>query len=145
MDRTFQSKVDKWYWMILAISSVFLFYCFWVHLVLLALLGGLVVVFEIEMLVHTRYVVMHSGILRIESGRFVPGREIQMETIRTVRHLRSWRISKPALSVDCVEIEYGTEGRNERVCISPKNVSDFIRCLSKHSPGIRIIPDESKN
>ena len=85
MDRTFQSKVDKWYWMILAISSLFLFYCFWVHLVLLALLGGLVVVFEIEMVVHTRYVVM------------------------------------------------------------PKNVSDFIRCLSKHSPGIRIIPDESKN
>ncbi len=137
MNRTFQAKVDSGYWMIIAVSSLFLFYCFWEHLLWGTIIGGAAVIFEIEMLVHTRYSVWSAGILRIESGRFVRNREISVGTISRVRRLRSWCLFKPALSSDCLKIEYEEGGRKKNVCISPRNCTDFVRCLVKLNPHIQ--------
>lgn len=141
MDRTFQSKVDKWYWLVLAIFSFFLFYCFWMHFILFAIMWGMVVVFLIEMLVHTQYVITASGTMRIESGRFVHNREVLVKSVCSVRWLRSWSVFKPALSVDCLEIRYKEKGAMKKVYVSPKNRNEFIRCLSRHNPDIRIVID----
>lgn len=137
MNRTFQSEVGKWYWAVVAVSSAALFYCFWEHHLWLTVLTGAAVVFEIEMLVHTRYVVTSEGELRIEGGRFVPNRVIQAESVCSVCRTRSRSFLNPALSFDGLRIEFGEGGKKETVFVSPKNRKDFVGCLLKKNPRIR--------
>ncbi len=53
---------------------------FWFHHTVLMILTAVAMVFEIEMLIDTCYILTEDGTLRIESGRFVPDTEI--ETVR---------------------------------------------------------------
>ena len=72
MNRTFQSKVGWWYWIVIGITSVLLFFFFWEHYLLCTILCATVVIFEIEMLIHTQYVITEAGWLKVETGRFIP-------------------------------------------------------------------------
>ena len=72
MNRTFQSKVGWWYWIVIGITSVLLFFFFWEHYLLCTILCATVVIFEIEMLIHTQYVITEDGWLKVETGRFIP-------------------------------------------------------------------------
>ena len=130
MNRTFHSKVDGWYWMMMAVTAFLLFDFFWFHYTLLAVLAAAVMVFEIEMLVHTRYVVTVEGTLEIKSGRFVPDRAIGLSSIKSMRRVRSVSIA-PALSLDRVEVVYLSEGENKKVQVSPQNGEEFIRWIEK--------------
>ena len=76
MDRTFHSKVDWWYWLLMAVTAFLLFDFFWFHYTIATLLVAAVMIFEIEMLIHTRYIVTGSGKLLIETGRFVADKTI---------------------------------------------------------------------
>lgn len=137
MDRTFQSKVDRRYWLVIGVSSLLLLYFFWVHCLWLTVLMAAAVIFEIEMLVYTRYVVTSGGELKIESGRFIPNLVIPVGTIRSVRRTCSRSLFSPALSSDCLEIEYGEEGKKRKVCVSPKNQDTFVQSLLKLNAKIR--------
>ena len=53
MNRTFQTKVGRWYWCVIALTSALLFYLFWQHFVIAALAAMAAVVLLIEMLIHT--------------------------------------------------------------------------------------------
>ena len=112
-----------------------LFFCFWKHCLWLTVLLAITVIFEIEMLVHTRYIVTPDEMLKIESGRFVPNIVIPIEIISRISRSRSRRIFKPALSSDCLEIEFGKERR--KIHISPKNAEDFVLYLTKRNSKIR--------
>ncbi len=50
MDRTFHSKVDWWYWLLMAVTAFLLFDFFWFHYTIATLLVAAVMIFEIEML-----------------------------------------------------------------------------------------------
>ena len=63
----------------MAVTAFLLFDFFWLHYTLLAVLLAICMIFEIEMLVHTRYVVTEDGMLRIESGRFCAGQDVGFE------------------------------------------------------------------
>ena len=39
MNRTFQTKVGRWYWCVIALTSALLFYLFWQHFVIAALVA----------------------------------------------------------------------------------------------------------
>lgn len=67
-----------------------LFDFFWFHELLLTLLLAIVMIFEIEMLIHTQYVVTAEGNLQIETGRFVRKATIPLEKIMLIQHVKSW-------------------------------------------------------
>ena len=130
MDRTFHSKVDWWYWLLMAVTAFLLFDFFWFHYIIATLLVAAVMIFEIEMLIHTRYIVTGSGKLLIETGRFVADKTILLNTIVGMCKVNSFSIA-PALSVHRVEITYRVGDKHEKVFVSPQNAEDFIRWVQK--------------
>ena len=123
MNRTFQTKVGRWYWCVIALTSTLLFYLFWQHFVIAALVAMAAVVLQIEML--------------IESGRFVPNVKIAVRDIKSVRKVRSAALFQPALSFSRLELTYETAGKIQTAQVSPKNTDDFIRCLCRKNPLIQ--------
>lgn len=87
--RTFHTKVGWWYWGIIALFSCFLFVCFWFHELLLTLLFAVIVIFLIEALIHTQYVVTADGKLVIEVGRFMKGASIDVAQIVSIEKANS--------------------------------------------------------
>lgn len=87
-------------------------------------------IFEIEMLIHTRYIVTDNGKLQIETGRFVADKTILLNDIKDLRKIKSFSVA-PALSVDRIEIVYHNNDKVEKICISPQNASEFLRWIEK--------------
>ena len=139
MTRTFQSKVGWWYWIVIAVSSLLLFVFFWEHYTVLTLLMALVVIFLIEMLIHTQYVFIDNQVLKVETGRFVRSVTIDIPQIVSVRKVRSRRIMAPALSFARLEIAYKGDKETGKVQISPRNEEEFIRYLFKKNQTVKLI------
>ena len=113
MNRTFHSEVGWWYGLIMVITAFLLFDFFWFHYTVLMILIAVAMVFEIEMLIHTCYIITADGRLRIESGRFVPNIEIEVSSIVSMKRVKSFSIA-PALSAERIEIVY-RKGGKERI------------------------------
>ena len=56
MDRTFHSKVDWWYWLLMAVTAFLLFDFFWFHYTIATLLVAAVMIFEMN--VNTLHVIL---------------------------------------------------------------------------------------
>ena len=139
MNRTFHANVGWWYWLLIAITSAFMFLCFWEHRLFFAFILAIADIFEIEMLIHTQYVLTDSGVLKIETGRFVPKTNIEIANIISLRNVRSMAFFAPALSFDRLEITFRTpRGNIYSIYISPKNKKDFVNALIKRNNKIRI-------
>ena len=110
MDRTFHSKVDWWYWLLMAVTAFLLFDFFWFHYTIATLLVAAVMIFEIEMLIHTRYIVTGSGKLLIETGRFVADKTILLNTIVSMCEVNSFSIAPADF-----HIYFGGYMQNDRV------------------------------
>lgn len=139
MDRTFHSRVGGWYWAVIGMTSAGLFYFFWVHAVACAVVLALVLILEIEMLVHTCYVVTGDGVLRIGSGRFSRSGRIEVESIVSVRRVRKMAFFVPALSFRMLELTWRNGGKTAKAYVSPKNGEAFVKCLQKHHPAMEIM------
>lgn len=137
MVRTFHSKVDWWYWLLMLVTAFLLFDFFWFHETLLTLLLAVIMIFEIEMLIHTQYIITDESILRIETGRFIPNSYVDLSQIQCVRKVRCLSIA-PALSIHRLEIEYMKKEAKAIVQISPKNERDFIQWIHKKNDLIKI-------
>ena len=121
MNRTFQSKVGWWYWIVIAVTSFLLFFFFWEHYSALTIFTALVVIFLIEMLIHTQYVFIADNMLKVETGRFVRSVDMEIDRIVSVRKVRSLTVMAPALSFYRLEITYRGHKRMGKVQISPRN------------------------
>ena len=137
MNRTFQSKVGWWYWIVIGITSVLLFFFFWEHYLLCTILCATVVIFEIEMLIHTQYVITEAGWLKVETGRFIPNASLEIDQILRIRKVRSMAFWQPALSFERLEVVFKKHGKVRSISLSPKNQEDFIRCLLKKNEVIQ--------
>lgn len=135
--RTFHSKVGWWYWAVVIVCSFPLFVSFWMHEILLALLFALVVILEIEMLIHTRYVVTAEGVLSIHAGRFIKGASIPIEAVVGIEKSRSLE-SAPALSLSRLKITYRKGKVKTYMLVSPKNPEDFVKALSRFNSSITV-------
>ena len=115
-------------------------YFFWEHHTLLMLILAVCVVFEIEMLIHTRYIISADNQLRIETGRFVRNSTIELERIVRIRKVRSLVFWAPALSFDRLEIicEKKSGNGTASVLIAPQNPDDFIHWLLKRNSQIQV-------
>lgn len=139
MNRTFYSAVGWWYWLLIAVSSVGMFVFFWQHDIWIAVILAVVVILEIEMLIHTRYVVTVDGKLKIESGRFISNVSIELDRIISIRKVRSMAFFEPALSFDRCELCFNRKnGFTAKIRISPKNREEFIRWMQKRNPAIMV-------
>ena len=61
MYRTFHSKVGWWYWLLMGVTAFLLLDFFWFHHTVLMILTAVAMVFEIEMLIHTCYILTEDG------------------------------------------------------------------------------------
>lgn len=140
MNRTFYSGVGWWYWLVIAVSSMGMFAFFWLHDILVAVIFALLVIMEIEMLIHTRYVITADGVLKIESGRFISGVSVELERIVSVRRVRSMTFFEPALSFERCELCFRRRnGSLAKISISPKNREDFVNWIRKRNSAIELL------
>lgn len=110
---------------------------FWEHYLLCTILCATIVIFEIEMLIHTQYVITGDGWLKVETGRFVPNATVEITEILRVRKVRSMAFWEPALSFERLEVVFKKHGKVHTICLSPKNPEDFVRCLLKQNETIQ--------
>ncbi|MBU3837844.1 MAG: PH domain-containing protein [Candidatus Phocaeicola faecigallinarum] len=129
MDRTFKTEVGWWYWILISVTSLLLFFFFWMHDTVLALIMAILVIYEIEMLIHTQYVITDSGLLRVETGRFVKSFTLNIDQIESVKPVRSMIFWAPALSFYRLEIKYNGNNKTIKVQVSPRNKDSFISKL----------------
>lgn len=139
MDRTFKTEVGWWYWILITVTSFLLFFFFWMHDTVLALIIAVLVIYEIEMLIHTQYVITDSGLLRIETGRFVKGFTLNINQIESIKLVRSMKFMAPALSFYRLEIKYNGNNRSIKVHVSPRNMDSFISKLKSINGKLVII------
>lgn len=133
--RTFHSKVGWWYWAVLLICSSILFFVFWIHATLLTLVFAFLVIFEIEMLIHTQYTLIGKETLAVRTGRFLKSSSIPVESIVCIEKSHSFELA-PALSLFRLKITYNKDGAKAYLLVSPKNPDDFVRILQKANPSI---------
>lgn len=93
--------------------------------------------FEIEMLIHTQYVITGDGWLKVETGRFIPNASLEIDQILRIRKVRSMTFWQPALSFERLEVVFKKHGKVRSISLSPKNQEDFIRCLLKKNEAIQ--------
>ncbi len=132
MQRTFKSKIDRSYQMILWFFLLMTLYGFWMRAVGLAVCCLIISVFLLESLLKTDYVITSNGEIMIRSGLF-PRQRIDIKQIREVKIVNSVNIAY-ALSADRILIM--TQDKN--IAISPLNQKDFIRDLRKFNHNIRV-------
>lgn len=133
--RRFNSKVDTWLLVLLIAFMLFELVIVAIAAIdnpdplqgtVLVLASLLFVAFLGWLLFGTHYTV-DAGVLRIACGPF--RWTISVDQITSVTPTRS-PLSSPALSLDRLRIEYGT---NRRILVSPADKSGFIRAIGQES------------
>jgi len=127
MKRTFKSKVDSWYYLLLIIIPITVLVPVFFAPTETDRLAGIVVgllatALPVWLLYSTVYEVDEET-LKIRSGPF--RWTIQLVEIRKVEPSRSL-LSSPALSLDRLRIEYGS---HRSVLVSPKEKEAFIEAV----------------
>ena len=139
MNRIFYSKVDWWYYVLIAVMGGWMVYLFWIKEIIVAFIFMAITSFMIRMLTSIRYVVTSDDMLVIEYGlQFLKPVRIPLSDI--VRIERKFNpISSPALSLDRIEVYFRKGKLVVSVCISPKNREDMVRVLQKRNGQISYI------
>lgn len=139
MNRIFYSKVDWWYYVLIAVMGGWMVYLFWIKEIIVAFIFMAITSFMIRMLTSMRYVVTSDDMLVIEYGlQFLKPVRIPLSDI--VRIERKFNpISSPALSLDRIEVYFRKGKLVVSVCISPKNREDMVRVLQKRNGQISYI------
>ena len=139
MNRIFYSKVDWWYYVLIAVMGGWMVYLFWIKEIIVAFIFMAITSFMIRMLTSMRYIVTSDDMLVIEYGfQFLKPVRIPLSDI--VRIERKFNpISSPALSLDRIEVYFRKGKLVVSVCISPKNREDMVRMLQKRNGQISYI------
>ena len=139
MNRIFYSKVDWWYYVLIAVMGGWMVYLFWIKEIIVAFIFMAITSFMIRMLTSIRYIVTSDDMLVIEYGlQFLKPVRIPLSDI--VRIERKFNpISSPALSLDRIEVYFRKDKLVVSVCISPKNREDMVRMLQKRNGQISYI------
>ena len=139
MNRIFYSKVDWWYYVLIAVMGGWMVYLFWIKEIIVAFIFMAITSFMIRMLTSIRYIVTSDDMLVIEYGlQFLKPVRIPLSDI--VRIERKFNpISSPALSLDRIEVYFRKDKLVVSVCISPKNREDMVRVLQKRNGQISYI------
>ncbi|MDO5570166.1 MAG: PH domain-containing protein [Bacteroidales bacterium] len=127
MVRTFKSKIDRWYHLLVWIILGLVFYSFWQRYVAFGIVMLIVFMFLVETLIHTEYIIDADGYLRVQSG-FLPSYKINMADIEQIKYIRNNRIAY-ALSFERLQIITPYANR----MLSPENPEEFIKEIRKYN------------
>lgn len=133
MDRTFKSKIDKWFHFTLWSVLILTFYCFWQHKPGFGTLFLLFFVGLIEALLRTEYIISGEGSILVKCG-FLPRYRIPIRSIREIRYINNTHFAY-ALSSERLQIITDDASR----ILSPVNTESFIKELRKKNPNIIVI------
>ena len=82
MNRIFYSKVDWWYYVLIAVMGGWMVYLFWIKEIIVAFIFMAITSFMIRMLTSMRYVVTFDDMLVIEYGlQFLKPAQIPLSDI----------------------------------------------------------------
>ena len=132
MQRTFKSKIDKWYHLLIWGVFALVFYFFWQQMIGWAITMLIVSVFLMEALLRTDYLFTGDGYLIVKCG-FMPRYRIPLKDIVEVRYVHTTRPAY-ALSADRLLLVMPYDTR----MISPENREDFIKELRKYNPHVQV-------
>ena len=139
MDRAFKSKVSWWYHLLLLImvaSTISAFVTGQSPALMITLL--LSTLLCIHILLSTWYRITANGILVAHCSIF-PEKRIKIEEITAVEST-VLPVSSYALSLDSLIIY---RGKQQWLLVSPKEKKEFIRCLKKYNPDIKVKDSQS--
>ena len=128
----FQSKRDWWLMLICVIAIAAIFFPLILDGDLTGLWAGIPVTALILWIYFTTYYVIEDSSLRVRSA-FI-NKLIPIYDIRSIKKTFN-PLSSPALSMDRLEIRYGT---NHMVLISPENRDVFLDELKRRNPAIQM-------
>ena len=138
MEKTYKSKVAKWYiWFCVGMTIAFIgsiYLCYkstWVLLIDVSLMGVCLLMIY-DMLLHTDYTISDAK-LHIRCG-ILFRMDLPISKITEITH-KSTILSSPALSAKRIGLKYG---KKNWVYVSPKNQEDFISSLKSINPKIKI-------
>lgn len=125
MNRIFHARIAGGQYLFLVLATAITFYNLWEKNIILAVIFMLLLVINIERLIHTTYTITPDGKLVLSFGRFSRNQEIQLKDITSVGRACSMRIGKFTV-MRYVLIRYG-EDKCEGLL--PVKEDEFIRLL----------------
>ncbi len=131
--RTFRSKVDKQYHLIIWILLALVIYLFWAKVMFWAIVTMVLTVLALESFFKTEYSIVSEGILYIRCG-FFPKFKVDISSIELVKYVEDFTPAY-ALSVERFMIKTPTQ----TYYVSPENRKEFIKCLSRYNKEMEII------
>lgn len=131
MNRIFHARIAGGQYLFLVLAATLTVYCLWEKQVIPAVLLMLLLVINIERLIHTTYTVTSDGKLVLSFGRFSRNKEILLRDITLVERACSMRIGKFAV-MRYVLIRYG---ENKCKGLLPVKEEEFIRLLEARMRG----------
>lgn len=132
MARTFRSKIDKSYHLLVWVVSALLLYCVWYRLVGWGTALLIIDVFLLESLFRTEYMFIGDGDLYVKCG-FFPRYRIPLDMLQEIRYVHSYR---PAYALSSERLQLIT-AHGSRM-ISPINSEEFIKEVRKYNPRIQV-------
>ena len=130
--RTFRSKIDKSYHLIIWILLALVIYSFWAKVMILAFTTMIAVVLALESFFKTEYSILSEGILYIKCG-FFPKLKVDISSIESVKYVENFTPAY-ALSVERFMIKTSSQ----TYYVSPENGKEFIKCLSRYNKEMKV-------
>lgn len=127
MNRTFHARIAGGQYLFLVLAGALTFYYLWEKQIVIAVLLMLLLVVNIEKLIHTTYILTADGKLILFSGRFSSKKEIRLEEITSVERACSMKIGKFAV-MRYVLIKYG---KDKCKALLPVKEEEFIQLLEE--------------
>lgn len=128
MNRIFHARIAAGQYLFLVLAGGIVFYNLWEKQIILAVIFVLLLVFNIEKLLHTTYTVTTDGKLLLYYGRFARGKEILLQDIVSVERACSMQVGRFAV-MRYVLVKHGTKGKCEGLL--PVKEEEFIRLLEE--------------
>ncbi len=130
MNRIFHARIAGGQYLFLILAGALAFYNLWEKQIILAIIFMLLLVINIEKLIHTTYTITSDGKLILFFGRFSRSKEILLKDIISVERACSMKIGKFAV-MHYVLIKYG---KDKYKGLLPVKEDEFIRLLEAKIP-----------
>lgn len=130
MNRIFHARIARGQYLFLVLAGTLTLYNLWEKQIILAVIFMLLLVVNIEKLIHTTYTITSDGKLILFFGRFSRSKEILLKDITSVERACSMKIGKFAI-MHYVLIKYG---KDKYKGLLPVKEKEFIRLLEERRP-----------
>lgn len=131
MDRVFHARITFGQYLFLAVPTILAVHGLWEKNWIVGLVFAWLLVWCIERLIHTSYVLAADGFLVVSRGRFSRVKRIPLDDILLVERVKAPLIGR--LAVNHYVLVHYKGGRV--LSLQPANEEEFVRVLEKRRKG----------